>query len=534
MKRCASVLSWVALVLVAGAHSGRLAAAADGAAIERAFQHFLGASDQAGAARRVDAVVQTGVGFEDALARLRRGRDYSANVPRGQQRGRHRTFDGGEHGYTFVVPPNYDPSRPYQVRVQLHGGVNRPDQPDANRLGIGRLPGTAEEILVFPAAWADSMWWQPTQVDNLAKILDTLKRTYNVDENRVYLAGTSDGGTGVYFMAFRDTTPWASFLPLIGDMTVLSTPEAGTDGEIFPGNAANKPFFVVSAGRDRLYPAHTVWPYVEHLKALGADVVFHVQPESEHNTNWWPQERAAFESFVEEHPRDPLPDRVSWETERTDRYNRAYWLLIGTLGDVDGQSNLPDSNLLRRGPEHDFGLRISSNVERGRRATEIVANSNAYAIGLRTGDLIVEVDGCAVQTARDILRQLQQWSAGATVHLTVERAGQRQSFEGPFKPEEVEAPAEAIFPHRKPSGRVDLVRKGNLVEASTRGVSAFTLLLSPSKFNFAQPIRVVANGRTLFDGKVEPRVLTLLTWAASDGDRAMLFGAELKIDLLHR
>jgi hypothetical protein len=27
-------------------------------------------------------------------------------------------------------------------------------------------------------------------------------------------AGISDGGTGTYFMAFRNPTPWASFLPL--------------------------------------------------------------------------------------------------------------------------------------------------------------------------------------------------------------------------------------------------------------------------------------------------------------------------------
>jgi len=93
---------------------------------------------------------------------------------------------------------------------------------------------------------------QFTQVENLSRILDRLKRHYNVDENRVYLTGISDGGTGVFFVACRDTTPWASFLPLIGSMTVLANPLAGVDGEIYPGNAANKPFFVVNAGRDRL------------------------------------------------------------------------------------------------------------------------------------------------------------------------------------------------------------------------------------------------------------------------------------------
>jgi hypothetical protein len=36
-----------------------------------------------------------------------------------------------------------------------------------------------------------------------------------------------------------------------------------------------------------------------------------------------------------------------------------------------------------------------------------------------------------------------------------------------------------------------------------RGVTAFTLLLSPVKFAFSQPVKVVANGRTVFEGRVE-------------------------------
>jgi hypothetical protein len=100
-----------------------------------------------------------------------------------------------------------------------------------------------------------------------------------------------------------------------------------------------------------------------------------------------------------------------------------------------------------------------------------------------------------------------------------------------FEPAEVEVPAAPIFPRRQPSGRVDLVRRGNVVEASTAGVRAFTLLLSPSVFDFRRPIRVVANGRTAFEGLVEPSVPTMLKWAARDNDRTMVFGAELRIDL---
>jgi predicted esterase len=499
--------------------------------VDRAFQAFWSARDARAAAARIDAILKTGVAFDEALTRLRHGREYEADVPRGHQIGRHRTGDGLEHVFAYVVPGTYDPSRPYQLRVQLHGGVGRVRQPAANRIRVDGLPGAIDEISVFPAGWADSMWWSARQADNLQRILDRLKRTYNIDENRVYLTGASDGGTGVFFMAFRDTTPWASFLPLIGDMMVLAAPAVKADGELFPGNAVNKPFFIVNTGRDRLYPAHVTQVYANHLRSLGANVVFRVYAELEHSTAWWPDERATFEEFVHDHPREPLPDTISWETERTDRYNRAHWLIIDGLGHVVGESHLPDTNVLHRGREYDFGLRINSAVERGRRVHEVVPDSNAFHIGLRAGDRFVDVNGTAVSTGRDIAETMQTWTLGVPLRFVVERNGRRLVLDGVFQPTEVEVPPAPIFPRRVPSGRVDLVRRGNRVEASTRGVRSFTLLLSPSIFDFRRPVHVVANGRTVFDAMIEPSVATMLKWAARDNDRTMIFGAELRIDL---
>ncbi|MCM3878496.1 MAG: PDZ domain-containing protein [Vicinamibacterales bacterium] len=522
MRRFFSLLACLA-VLVAGP-------AADHAAIDEVFKAFWDAGDPVGAAKRIGDVLKTGVTFDDALARVRRGRDYSPDAPRGAQRFVQRvtTLD---HPYTVIIPDNYDSTRAYQMRVQLHGGANRLAPPDFTRAAIDRLPSAVEEIKVFPAAWQQSIWWQFSQVENLSRILDRIKRRYNVDENRVYLTGTSDGGTGVYFMALRDTTSWASFLPLIGSMTVLANSAVGVDGEMYPGNAANKPFFIVNAGRDHLYPAHLIQPYVEHLVKLGGEVTFRVKPESEHSTDWWPEERGAFEVFVTDHPRDPLPDKLSWETERADRYNRAHWLVIDRLGDVSGQSDLADSNLLHRGREYDFGLRINANIERGRRVIDIAPNSNAQRVGLRTGDLFVDIDGRSVETSRDIFAVMMRWEMGTSVRMTVERGGRRMALEGEFRPDEVDVPPLQIFPRKRPSGRVDLARHGNVVEARTHGVRAFTLLLSPSKFDFNRPVKIVANGRTVFEERVEPKVETLLKWAARDNDRMMVFGAEVHVDL---
>jgi len=69
------------------------------------------------------------------------------------------------------------------------------------------------------------------------------------------------------------------------------------------------------------------------------------------------------------------------------------------------------------------------------------------------------------------------------------------------------------------------------VHATTKGVTAFTLLLSPDRFDFSQPVVVTANGREVFRANVQPSVDTLLKWAVRDNDRTMLYAAEIKIEL---
>ena len=121
--------------------------------------------------------------------------------------------------------------------------------------------------------------------------------------------------------------------------------------------------------------------YVDHLRKLGGPVVFRVYPELDHSTEWWPNERPELESFVHDHPREPLPDRISWQTERVDRFNRAHWLIIDRLGAVDGESRLPDTQpaaaraRARFRPADQLGRRSRPPRARGRGGLERVSAS---------------------------------------------------------------------------------------------------------------------------------------------------------------
>src|SRR6185295_17399114 len=323
MKQRLVAFAVVAAGLVA---SGVVSAA--GPDVDAAFKAFWAARHPQEAARAIPDLVKSGVGFADALKRLTDGRPYSAAVQKGVVRASY-TAHGKEFFYAVDVPDSYDPVRRYQVRFQLHGGVSRESNRQRGDGSIGALAG-ADQIYVLPTSWVDAMWWQPSQLENLSTILDAVKRTYNVDENRVAVSGVSDGGTGAYYIAMKNTTPYASFLPLNGNMLVLRSEDLDV-GDVFPTNLRNKPFFVVNGGRDPLYPASSVGPVVLHLKAKGVEVVYKPQPNGVHNTAWWPEVKDSFEAFVRSHPRNPLPDRLTWETNGSSIDNRAHWLVIDKL-----------------------------------------------------------------------------------------------------------------------------------------------------------------------------------------------------------
>jgi membrane-associated protease RseP (regulator of RpoE activity) len=177
-------------------------------------------------------------------------------------------------------------------------------------------------------------------------------------------------------------------------------------------------------------------------------------------------------------------------------------------------------------PSPDFGARSI-----GKKVNRVVPGSNADRIGLKVGDTLLRVNDRSVAAASDVADALADEPPGSKIALMVARDNAPVELEGIYRPEIVETPPKPLFARGIGSGRVDLARAGNVVTATTRGVAAFTLLISTEQFDVAKPVKVVVNGRTMFEGKVEKNVRTLLKYAASDNDRTMLFGAELHIKL---
>lgn len=311
------------------------------------FDAFWNSNNIDDATKEAERIVKSGVSFDEAWARLKKGRAFSS-----QRNGvisiRFPAGNGLSFDNMVAIPDEYDASRAWPLRVQLHGAVGRPS-PTAQQPGRPLLqnprPNRIEgepQIYAHPSGWANAQWWDENQVDNILRLVDAIKRRYNVDESRIYLTGISDGGTGVYYMAMREPTVWSSFLPLNGSMEVIRSPNNGADGELYGNNLVNKPLFIVNGELDQLYPVRQIEPHIRWFERMRVPHTFRPQAGAGHNTAWWPSEREPFERFVREHPRDPHPAKLSWETERIDRFNRVHWLVITQLGAAASDVPLED------------------------------------------------------------------------------------------------------------------------------------------------------------------------------------------------
>jgi predicted esterase len=327
---------WIAVLIVACAPalSGQAPAPVDAL-----FEQFFAAESPADAQAVAERIAAANPDFDAAYARLKKGRTY-LDEKRGEYSLRWRSRSGPFFNNVVDVPADYDPSKTWQLRVQLHGGVARPS-PNAVAPGRpapaapgGRTPNRIDgekQIYLHPSGWAAAQWWDEEQVDNILRAVDTLKRKYNIDESRIYITGISDGGTGVYYMALKEANLWSSYLPLNGSIAVIRHPDNGADGEMHGNNLANAPLYIVNGENDQLYPVYQVEPHIKWFQTLGVPHVFRPQAGAGHNTAWWPTEREPFEKFVRDHPRVAHPAKVSWETERTDKFNRHRWLVINEI-----------------------------------------------------------------------------------------------------------------------------------------------------------------------------------------------------------
>lgn len=154
---------------------------------------------------------------------------------------------------------------------------------DAVNLAGGKLPNDASldprafpGFVLFPQSL--NGWQQPAKVEDAIRILRLVIKKYNIDENRVYIHGLSNGGWGVNQALKR--APWLFAAGL--------TMSAVSDAQIRLHNrtreVAKLPLWIFQGGQDNNPTPSWTFRWVKDLRDAGAVVRYNLYPSLGHGT----------------------------------------------------------------------------------------------------------------------------------------------------------------------------------------------------------------------------------------------------------
>jgi len=125
--------------------------------------------------------------------------------------------------YRLFVPLKYDATQKYPIVIWLHGSGsvgsdNFKQISGASLRGTHTwtIPANQAKHPTFVIAPQSTKGWAGLQLELVLGILDSLKTEFNIDADRVYVAGQSMGGYGVWNIIALRPDLFAAAIPLCG------------------------------------------------------------------------------------------------------------------------------------------------------------------------------------------------------------------------------------------------------------------------------------------------------------------------------
>jgi len=403
------------------------------------------------------------------------------------------------------VPIQYDAKKSNPMIIFLHGGISQKDFVSEEELLeyaqeciIWNRLKDENYIFLFPTGKMGYTWWEKEGMKNIQKQIRMLKQKYNIDDNRIFLTGISDGGSGTFHFALNQPDDFASFLPMIG---MLGVGSIVNQEPVFVSNLQNSEIYATNTDKDGLYPAAQMRKIVEMIQSVGAKILYKEFWNLGHEVSFLKEEVKFQINFIESQVRNPFSSNLYWETFDLD-YGKCDWLEITEIDTIKTKKDwhkFYNTTLLNK--RILFGFQNDRDWKKeGVKVTEVIENSAAEKAGLHIEDIIISFDD---QEIKDIEKLIELRDTtkknGEKFTLTVKRKAEEIILKGQFpEPEEFKAVVEG-----KHSGAVRARYLGNKYMIDTSCVKSLNVYLHPQMVNFENPVVVEHNGKEIFNEKVE-------------------------------
>jgi predicted esterase len=288
----------------------------------------------------------------------------------------------GFEGWPYVVrvPPGYRGDVPSPLLVFLSG--NSGPAISGQRTANQALRDT-EYLTVYPQA--DGVWWDASSAAMLDALMEEIWRTYNVDPERVYLTGLSNGGTGTFLFSTLWPHRFAAAVSAMG-AGLFTPPDAPFP---HPENTRSLPLrFLHGTEDDVILPGSSVQT-VENLGPREAPADVRMFSGLGHQIFIGRTDNDLTLEFFEEHSGRPFPRVISYRSDDA-ASPRHYWL---SILEADIAAAGPDSpvavNAVINGRKIElstrhvrrFGLHLRRELIPGEGPIEVVVNGQTVYEG---------------------------------------------------------------------------------------------------------------------------------------------------------
>ena len=213
--------------------------------------------------------------------------------------------DANDVSFEVRTPPKVDGVEAYPLVVVLNGGPRG---------------GPSEKCPYFQARPARNRTWgyRTMAAYDVMQVMALMKRRFPIDPNRVYLVGSSAGGSGAMHLASCFPHEFAAVLPLVA---------AGNNYPL--RNFSNLPVAFHHGDRDWVSSICNARVQAQRMQALGCPAILREYPGAGHNV---PGSHEPLIRWLFDQQRNPAPRTIRHDCE-TPSLGRSYWLSITEFDD---------------------------------------------------------------------------------------------------------------------------------------------------------------------------------------------------------
>ncbi len=262
---------------------------------------FLDTDDSDQADRLLQAILADPNASLETISRIIKIERIYQNQPVGMLPDEEITLRGRAYPLSLLIPQNYDQTKPYALIVCLHGAGFSGDaylERWKTRLSDGY-------ILACPS-YPSGAWFTKRAEELVLATVQQVRKRYNIDPDRIFLTGMSNGGIGTWLIGMHHASLFAGLAPMASGIDKVLIP--------FLENLRNTPVYIIHGAKDQVMPVDLSRSLAQELDRLDYPHVYR-EHEREHpmaGGHYFPKEELPdLVTWFDSRRREPLPNRLT-------------------------------------------------------------------------------------------------------------------------------------------------------------------------------------------------------------------------------